>query len=227
MRMPSRNFKVRLLLISSAQIFLFYFCPIQLSRAGDNPTASEIVRNVQDKYKQIDDAVIKFTQTVVLPLSKIVKTTEGTLYLKKGNKYRIESENRIVVTDGKTSWFYLAGPKQVVIDNYRDDKNTVNPDRFLLDVPTDYFAVLLATQKSDKDTTYILRLTPKSDDSFIRAIKISIDGSWTVRRAEVSDMNDTKSTYTVDDLKINTGLSDSDFKFIPPKDAQVVDMRSR
>ncbi|MCL4509524.1 MAG: outer membrane lipoprotein chaperone LolA [Bacteroidetes bacterium] len=191
------------------------------------PTASEIIKNVQNNYNQTNDAVIQFTQTVVYPLSKISKTIKGTLYLKKGNKYRIETGDKVMVTDGKTSWIYMPGSKQVIIDNFRDDKNTVTPDKFLLDVPSDYFAVLLSTQKSDKGNVYTLRLTPKSDNSFIRSIKIVVNADWTVHSAEVSDMNDMRYTYIVDNLKTNSDLPDSEFEFTPPKGTQVVDLRQR
>ena len=121
----------------------------------------------------------------------------------------------------------MPATKQVVIDNYRDDKNTINPDKFLLDVPSDYYVVLLSAKQSDEDTSYVLRLTPKSDNSFIRSIKIIVTGSWTIRSAEVTDMNDNEYTYTVDELKINSGLPDSDFEFSPPKGTQTVDLRPR
>lgn len=197
-----------------------------IAMAGSTPTAAEIIKNVQNNYNQTNDAIIKFTQTVIYPVSQISKTIKGTLYLKKGNKYKIESDDKMMVTDGKTSWIYLPSSNQVIVDSFRDDKNTITPDRFLLNVPSDYFAVLLSSKLDDKDTTYTLRLTPKSDNSFIRSIKIVVKGNWTVSSAEVSDMNDARYTYTVDDTKVNPGLSDSEFKFIPPKNAQVVDLRT-
>ncbi len=205
--------------------FLTVVAATALPALAGTPTAAEIVKHIQDKYSRTDDATISFTQTVVFPLSKISKTTRGTLLLKKGNKYRINTDDKTMVTDGKTSWVYLPGSQQVLIDKFRDDKNTVTPDKFLLSVPSDYFAVLLSTKETADGDEYTLRLTPKSDDSFIRSIRIVIDSSWAVKSAEVSDMNDTKYTYTVESLKINTGLPDSDFEFIPPKGAQVVDLR--
>jgi len=201
----------------------FTFTPA--ASAGNTPTASEIVKNVQENYSRINDAVINFSQTVVLPLSKVSKTINGTLYLKKGNRFRIETEDKTIVTDGKTSWIYMPSSDQVLIDNFRDDKNTVSPDKFLLSIPSDYYVVLISSKLTDADTTYTLRLTPKSDNSFIRSIKLLVKGDWTVRTAEISDMNDTKYTYLVEELKINPGLPDSKFEFNPPKDAQVVDLR--
>jgi outer membrane lipoprotein carrier protein len=195
--------------------------------AGDAPTASEIVKNIQENYNRTNDAVIEFSETVVLPLSKLTQTTSGTLYLKKGNRYRIETKDKIFVTDGKTSWAYTPSTKQVVIDNFRDDKNTVSPEKFLLSVPSNYYVVLISSNVSNTDTTYTLRLTPKNDNSFIRSIKLVVGGNWTVRSAEVSDMNDAQYTYTVKDLKLNTGLPDSKFEFVPPEGAQIIDLRQQ
>lgn len=192
---------------------------------AEPPSARQIVSNVQDNYTHVKDATIKFSQTVVFPLSKMSKTISGTLYIKKGNKYRIETDDKVIVTDGKTSWVYLPESQQVLIDNFRNDKNTITPEKFLLDVPADYFAVLLSTNTADKSQEYTLRLTPKSDNSFIRSIRIVVDSSWTIRSAEISDMNDTRYTYKVESIRTNTGLPDSEFEFVPPKGAQVVDLR--
>ena len=196
-----------------------------LPAIAGGPTASDIIKNVQENYNQTNDATIEFTQTVVYPLSQMAKTIKGTLYIKKVHKYRIDTDDKVIVTNGKTSWIYMPSSHQVIIDKFRDDKNTITPDKFLLNVPSDYYTVLISTQGSGKEATYTLRLTPKSDNSFIRSIKIVVNGDWTVRSAEVSDMNDTKYTYTVNNLKMNTGLSDSEFDFVPPKGAQVVDLR--
>lgn len=116
---------------SSFSLLVFYFLLTGNAFAGGTPTASEIIKNLQRNYDETNDAVVHFTQTVVLPFSKLSKTIKGTLYLKKGNKYKIETDDNIIVTDGKTTWTYMPASKQVVIDNYRDDKNTINPDKFL------------------------------------------------------------------------------------------------
>lgn len=219
---PSGGFILPARLFSSASLILMLFAATALA---SEPTASQIVKNVQNNYEKTNDAVIQFTQTVVYPLSKLSRTITGTLYIKKGNKYRIDTEDKVIVTNGKTSWVYMPSSKQVIIDNFRNDKNTITPEKFLLDVPSDYFAVLLSAKKDGDSKIYTLRLTPKSDDSFIRSITIEINGDWTIKSAAVSDMNDTKYTYTVNSLKVNTSLPDSEFEFVPPKGTQVVDLR--
>lgn len=222
MRIQDLKFKVQ----NCTSICLFLLVS-SLALAGDTPTASQIVKNIQENYKRIQDAAISFSETVTMPLSKISRTTDGTLYLKKGDKYRIETADKTVVTDGKTSWMYSLASKQVIVDNYRDDQNSISPDKFLLDVPSDYYVVLISSKLTETDTTYTLRLTPKSDNSFIRSIKLLVTGSWTVQSAEISDMNDAEYIYSVKELIINSGFSDSKFEFVPPKGTQVVDLRQR
>lgn len=194
--------------------------------AESDPTASEIIANVQKKYNQTSDAIVHFTQTVIYPLSKISKTVHGILFLKRENHYKIVTDEKTIVTDGKTSWVYSPETNQVIVDSFRENENTITPDKLLLDVPLNYFAVLLSTMKDTTGQVYILRLTPKNDNSFIRSIKIWVSSNWTVRRAEVSDMNDVRYIYSVDKIRLNTNMSYSEFKFVPPKGAQIVDLRS-
>jgi len=228
MESQTSTFKIQntLRALGSLLIVFLLVAPFPPAYPGESPNASDIIRNLHVKYDTTTDARIEFTQTIVLPLSKISRTTKGTLYLKKPHMYRIESGDRIAVTDGKTSWVYLSGARQVIIDNYKENKNTVDPDKFLMNVPSDYFAVLISTNKEETDTIYTLRLTPKSDESFIRSIRITVDNDWIIHSAEVSDMNDTRTTYTVDKIETDSGIPDSEFRFTPPKDAQVVDLRT-
>jgi outer membrane lipoprotein-sorting protein len=57
-------------------------------------------------------------------------------------------------------------------------------------------------------------------------MKVWIDeGSWTLRKVEMIDVNDTEKTYSVQEIKMNTDLKDSTFLFTPPSGTEVVDLR--
>jgi outer membrane lipoprotein-sorting protein len=71
-----------------------------------------------------------------------------------------------------------------------------------------------------------LKLVPKDDQSFVKSMKVTIDeGSWIIRKVESVDVNDTETTYTVQDVKVNTHVRDSLFTFTPPPGTEVVDLR--
>jgi outer membrane lipoprotein-sorting protein len=58
------------------------------------------------------------------------------------------------------------------------------------------------------------------------SLRLWVDPSeWLVRMAELTDVNGKVTTYTVSDIKLNPGLSDSRFVLQIPEGAEVVDMR--
>jgi outer membrane lipoprotein carrier protein len=189
-------------------------------------TVNEITGELQQKYETIQDATARFTQHVKFGFSRIEQDFVGTLTLKKPNKYRVESEQQTFVTDGTTVWAYSPTNKQVLIDRYKENQNTLSPDQFLLHLPANYYATLLGTEKSGDARRVTLKLVPKDDQSFVKSMKVTIDeGSWIVGKVEIVDVNDTETTYTVQDVKVNTHVGDSLFTFTPPRGTEVVDLR--
>jgi chaperone LolA len=189
-------------------------------------TAQEILENVRKKYDSIDDAQLKFSQKSIFALSKIEQSATGSLLLKKENKYRVDTDNQTIVTDGKTVWSYSAANKQVLIDNFKMDENTVSPERILSGAPTDFTAALLGEDRIGKTETVVIKLTPKNEQSMIKTIKLWVDNStWLIRKAEINDVNGKDTEYLVTDIKINTGVEDSRFSYQVPEGAEVVDLR--
>lgn len=188
-------------------------------------TAKEIIEKVQSRYDDLSDAVIVFTQTVRFKLSKVEQQTRGTLYFKKSNKYRIESENRTVVTDGRTSWSFNGQTNQVVIDDYKQEAHSMSPEQLLVKYPQNYYSTLVGEEKVGGDNCYVLKLTPKEDNTFTSALKIWVSSKWLIRKVEVTDINGAQTTYVIDRIDIDKGIADSRFEFKVPAAADVIDLR--
>ena len=72
----------------------------------------------------------------------------------------------------------------------------------------------------------MLKLVPKDDQSFIKSMKVWVEeGTWIIRKVETTDVNDTETTYTVRDVKLNSDIKDSRFSFTPPPGTELVDLR--
>jgi chaperone LolA len=189
-------------------------------------SGKEIIESLRKKYASIDDAVVKFEQTVKYGVSKFEQSFSGTFYFKKKNKYRIETDQQIVVTDGVTSWLYSKVNNQVIIDKYREDKDTSSPEKFLLSISDEYIPVILRTERNEGKKVYILKLTPRDENSSIESAKIWIvEGDLQITRVEITDISGTVTTYSVKSIKINSGVEDSIFKFSIPSGVKVVDLR--
>jgi outer membrane lipoprotein-sorting protein len=96
----------------------------------------------------------------------------------------------------------------------------------MLNLPVNYYTSFLGSEKSVAGLLYLLKLVPKDDRSFIKSVKISVeDHNWIVRKILILDVNETETTYTVKDIKLNTNIKDKTFIFETPTGAEVVDLR--
>ena len=185
-----------------------------------------VTENLQRRYEMIDDATAQFEQHVRFGFSNIEQTFRGTLMMKKPNHYRIESEHQTIVTDGVTVWAYSTANNQVIIDKYKENSNSLSPEKFMLNIPANYYASVLGSEKFSEGTVILLKLVPKDDRSFVKSVKLSVEEhGWLVRKIIILDVNETETTYTVKDIKLNTSIKEKTFAFETPEGAEVVDLR--
>lgn len=187
--------------------------------------AKDIIENVRDRYDDIDDAVITFSRMTSFKVSKTEQSVRGKLYFKKKNKYRIETDDRIIVTDGVTSWSYDPVNRQVMIDKYKEEAHSLSPEKLLFNYPDDFYSTLVGEQKYDGMDTYVLKLTPKEDNSFAASLKIWIDTDWLIRKVRLTDINGTVTEYAIHNVVINKGIPDSRFRFRAPEGSEEIDLR--
>lgn len=204
----------------SCMIFLFagfYDLPAQ------DITAQEIIQNVQDVYKNISDAKATFTQIIRHSKSK-AHTSSGTIYIKKEKKYRIETGSQTIVTDGVTSWSYTPSKKQVIIDYYKETGNTFSPNKYLFQYPENFYSDLEGTEQLSGKDVYVLKLTPR-ESGYVNSSKLWVDkNEWLIKKIHIVT-DETTSTYTLKNVQLDIGLSDSKFTFTPPEGVEVIDMR--
>ncbi len=190
---------------------------------GDD--AEKIISHLQKKYDGMKDATISFTQKVQFNFTKKEQTFSGKITMKRGNKYRIEVGEQTIVTDGKTVWTYSKPNKQVLVNMYQEDEETLTPDKIMTALPKEYKSEIVGEEKIGKFKTTILKLQPK-ESSTIKSMKVWVDESeWLMRQIQIQDVSDNLSTYMIDEIKMNTGVADSYFKFDAPKGVEVIDMR--
>lgn len=189
-------------------------------------SAKNIIRNVKKKYEAIQSLKADFKQVYTWELVGETQTLEGTLYLKTGNRYRIETESQIIVTDGNIVWTYSKSTNQVIIDLLNKSEENPLPKDLLFKYSEEYVPHLVGEEKIDSNKTYVLNLIPKDEEAFIKSMKIWVDASnWLTIKIEQVDINDNVNTYYVSDIEQNMELSNTLFTFQIPPDAEVVDLR--
>lgn len=185
--------------------------------------AQEIIKKVQSKYNSIKDASATFSQSIKYS-SGSSQSSSGTIYIQKENKYRIESKNEVIVTDGVTSWSYSKKKKQVVVDNYKNDGNTFSPNKFLFSYPENFYSDLEGTETVSGIECYLLKLTPRHKGS-VKSAKIWVDKEDNLIRKINVNSSESNTTYTLKKITLDAGLSSSKFTFSPPEGVEVIDLR--
>ena len=205
---------------------LLFWCVMEITAQEKELTVKYVTENLQHRYEMIDDATAQFEQHIRFGFSNIEQSFRGTLMMKKPNRYRIESEHQTIVTDGTTVWAYSTANNQVIIDTYKENNNSISPEQFMLNLPSNYYASVLGSEKNSEGTVILLKLVPKDDRSFVKSVKLSVEEhGWLVRKIMILDVNETEPTYTVKDIKLNTSLKEKTFAFETPEGAEVVDLR--
>jgi outer membrane lipoprotein carrier protein len=197
-----------------------------LAMVAVSQNAEDVLEKVRKRYDAMTDAELKFTEKVRFPMAKIEQQVSGTLFVKKNNKYRVELDDRVIVTDGQTLWSYSAANNQVVIDRFKQDAQSLSPEKILVGTPENFTASTVGEEKVGGHATTILKLIPKDDQSFIRSVRLWVDeDDWMIRQVEIVDVSEKQTTYTVLQVRTNTGLQDSRFVYKIPEGADVVDLR--
>ncbi|MGB6121674.1 MAG: outer membrane lipoprotein carrier protein LolA, partial [Bacteroidota bacterium] len=109
-------------------------CAIALmsTSIGAAETAEEVLENMRETYESIDDAEIRFSQHVRFSMANIEQQISGVLTMKRENMYRVELDDRTIVTDGTTVWSHSRPNNQVLIDDFAMDERSFSPENILV-----------------------------------------------------------------------------------------------
>lgn len=198
--------------------------PAASARAGD--TAQDVLEQVKKKYEKMDDAEVRFTQIARFPMAKLEQEIAGTFLFKKPNKYRVEFENQLIVTNGVTVWSYSEQNNQVLIDKFKLKERSLSPERILTAAPEDYNATLVGREKAPRGEAIVLKLIPRDPSSLIKSMKLWVhEADWLIHRVEILDQHGKETTYRVSSFKTNIGIADTSFVYRVPAGVDVVDLR--
>lgn len=189
--------------------------------------ASAVFTRLQDKYDSLEGLRAEFTQTMASAYSDETVSSSGHLVL-QGDKYRVETDGQVLVTNGTATYIYLPGEKQLLINDVVEDETSFSPSEFLLNYDERFTVSGIETVQLDGVRHFKLGLLPKAQDSFFKEATIWLrDRDTIITRLEVLDVNETRMTFVLKNVELNPTLDARTFNGIDvPEDVQIVDLRS-
>lgn len=190
-------------------------------------SASALLDRLEKKYDTIQALRASFSQTLKSSFSSETATMDGRLVL-AGDKYRVETSNQTMVTDGRTTWIYLADENQVLINSADAEEGGFSPSEFFSDFDVNYKVMSTSTQTVDGARHFVLKLEPrKSDSFFVTATVWMRDRDDMITQMEVVDVNETTMFFKMKNIEENPTIPAGTFSFKAPAGAEVIDLREQ
>ena len=195
-------------------LFLFLIPALIYSQS-----AKETLLSFQNKYKTVKSFTADFAQETKSNLNKDTYKNSGKIYFEKINKFRIEFQGQLLITDGTSVWNYNKKQNKVVITNYNSEPSVFSLDKYILDYPKDCEATYFNQAQK------ILLLKPKKKGMDFKDIKIYTSNSQIMSRIEFTDANGNYYSFEFSNVKLNEKINGQQFTFITPKGVRSVDLR--
>ena len=193
---------------------------------GHSEDAQAIIRKTQKKYQSIRYLSARFTQRFEWTLTGEVQELNGQIFVAPGDRYRVETNTQLIVSDGKTLWTYNKPTHQVIVDDVGTEKTPLLRD-LVLRYTRDYRATLAGEDTVAGRRCWVLNLVAAGEGEFVPHIKVWVDKrEYIIWQVEEKDANGNRNRYRITVFEEPNSLPDRLFHFTVPKDVEVVDLRS-
>jgi outer membrane lipoprotein-sorting protein len=193
--------------------------------SGISITADELARQVEDKYRSFETLSMDFVRMVRSKVFETKTTVQGKMIFKNPDKFRIETQDETVTSDGKFVWTYSAENAQVIKNLADRSEDFFKPYQYLSDFRSRYVPRLEGEEKVDGTRCFKLVLTPKEDDAFIINMTVWVDQkSLLAQKLIYQDLNGNQVTLTFRHIKPNRKIKDSEFVYQAPPGVEEVDL---
>lgn len=219
--MITMNIQMNKLILTAGALLLVLSASVS-PRPLNAQTVEDVVSSVENHYRDLTDLTAKVIQKNVLKSIGKTQKFEGTLWIKKPGKLRIEYSNgQLILINNKAALFYSKKSEQVVKKTFTDFEHMNIPVAFLLGAAhiRDDFDVLQA----DPKTPRILELLPRKSGAAMKKMGLVLDAAGRITELTIFDRSGNTTTITFTDIREDAGLDDRQFAFQAPKGTELIE----
>ncbi len=214
-------------------ILIFINLALFASGCEEKLSAEEIVTKMKEKEASLEDYSCTIHTTTYFSGEKDLEEEIQMMY-KKPNLMRtsgVEEGKKVEsVSDGEFVWSYDVETNTVTKIKLPEEPLITEKDfvSIIGNLLNESEVSMLGVEEVDGRSAYVLEARPKAEESVLSELvsrtKVWVDReTWMVLK---SSMYDNEGNLSIDveirDLKVNTGIPDSEFKFEIPEGAEVV-----
>ncbi len=220
-------------MIAMMKFLTVFLCTCALVYAAPNAEIRPIVAAVDQHYERIRTLQTDFTETY--RGSGMERTESGTLWMAKGGmkkpgKMRWEyrsPRDKLFVSDGRVSWFYVPGDRQARRTDARKLDDIRSPLAFLLGktkLEKELSGLSLAPDVAPLaagDT--VLRGVPQAMADRVSDVVLEVTPQHRIVRIIINDVDGAATEYRFSGEQENVAIPEARFDFRPPAGTETIE----
>ncbi len=201
---------------------------LSVAQVKNDPAAKAILDGVSAKFKTFTTVNATFTYKVENASNKVLSTKTGSIKM-KGTKYWILFNGQEIFCNGTTVWNYDKAANEVTISKVDASAGAITPQKLFTNFyDTDFLYTLNGEKKSGTKTLQEIEMTPVDKSKPFHKVYVQVDKTAkTIYSTKVLENAGNRYTYTVNTMKTNQKIDDSQFVFDKKKypGVEEVDLR--
>jgi outer membrane lipoprotein carrier protein len=168
-------------------------------------------------------AQANFTQDVLDQNGKRIQSASGIMQFQRPGKFRWTYQKpyeQLIVGDGTKFWLYDVDLNQVTVKKL--DAALGNSPAALLSGSNEIERGFTLAEDGSREGLEWLQATPKGKDSSFEKILMAFDARSELVEMELNDMFGHKTVLRFTDMQRNPKIAEKQFRFTPPKGADVL-----
>ncbi|MDZ7724287.1 MAG: outer membrane lipoprotein carrier protein LolA [candidate division KSB1 bacterium] len=188
---------------------------------GKDETPRDVLKSVRDTYQSFETVCAEYTQTFHWTLANETRQITGKICTRNGKKFRINTSDQLIVTDGKTLWTVNKMNDQVLIDDATGEQD--NP--FLKSFYDTYLEHYSADFCSGDSEFLCIVLTAEQQGEFNQTVRLWVDKKNMIRKIERTDINNNRTVFDIQSIETDITLPAETFVYEPDANQEIIDLR--
>lgn len=189
--------------------------------------SSKILEDLSIQTKSYENIHVNFNFTFKNESQDIFEEQEGNIKI-DSNRFRLEINKQIVISDGINQWIYLKEANEVQIMEYDAEDDMMSPNKLFTIYEQGYKSEYIDLKEIDSKKIHIIDLFSIESNAF-RKIQLQIDSN-TLQLFNIIlyDKNGGSFTYLITDFKTNFEKNNNNeflFNLTEYPDVEVIDLR--
>ena len=204
------------------KILIIIFSIFQLNSFGQDDIADEILKQLSANTKSYKFMDVDFDFNFINTAQEINENQTGNIKI-SNNKFRLDLNEQIVISDDSTQWIYLKESNELQIMEFDSEDEMLSPNKLFTIYENGYKNQYVEL----KDNNHIIDLFPLESNEF-KNIQLHINkDKIQLNKIILFDKNGGSFSYIITKFITNTNFDENIFKFNTEEypDLEIIDLR--